>query len=150
MFGNAVLFTFGSAVLATVLVLNDPISLLSLRNNLSLGLSGATLGVMLSIFVAYVIVKVCTVAAGILESLSFLSFSFPGIVIGVGFMLFFVRTPLYGTLWALLIGYIATYLPYGIKPLPAPSSRSTAIWRNPREFAAHHPSAPCAASSSRC
>ncbi|HQN19295.1 MAG TPA: ABC transporter permease subunit, partial [Syntrophobacteraceae bacterium] len=61
--------------------------------------------------------KVRTVASGILESLSFLSFSFPGIVIGVGFMLFFVRTPLYGTLWALLIGYIATYLPYGIKPL---------------------------------
>ena len=56
-------------------------------------------------------------AAGILESLSFLSFAFPGIVVGVGFMWFFVRTPLYGTLWALLIGYIATYLPYGVKPL---------------------------------
>jgi iron(III) transport system permease protein len=56
-------------------------------------------------------------ASGILESLSFLSFSFPGIVIGVGFMGFFVRTPLYATLWALLIGYIAAYLPYGIRPL---------------------------------
>ncbi|MDT8396929.1 MAG: ABC transporter permease subunit, partial [bacterium] len=55
--------------------------------------------------------------SGILESLSFLSFSFPGIVIGVGFMWFFVRTPLYATIWALLIGYIATYLPYGIRPL---------------------------------
>lgn len=98
-------------------VLKDPVSLLSLRNSLILGFSGATLGVILSIFVAYVIVKVRTAAAGILDSLSFLSFSFPGIVIGVGFMLFFVRTPLYGTLWALLIGYIATYLPYGIKPL---------------------------------
>jgi iron(III) transport system permease protein len=98
-------------------VLNDPVSLLSLKNSIILGLSGATLGVTLSIFVAYVIVKVRTIGAGILESLSFLSFSFPGIVIGVGFMLFFVRTPLYGTLWALLIGYIATYLPYGVKPL---------------------------------
>ncbi len=98
-------------------VLNDPVSLLSLRNSLILGFSGATLGVILSIFIAWVIVKVRTAEAGILESLSFLSFSFPGIVIGVGFMLFFVRTPLYGTLWALLIGYIATYLPYGIKPL---------------------------------
>jgi iron(III) transport system permease protein len=98
-------------------VLNDPISLLSLKNSLILGFSGATLGVMLSVAVAYVIVKVRTAASGLLESLSFLSFSFPGIVIGVGFMWFFVRTPLYGTLWALLIGYIATYLPYGIKPL---------------------------------
>jgi iron(III) transport system permease protein len=98
-------------------VLHDPVSLLSLKNSLLLGLVGATLGVILSVLVSYVIVKVRTTASGILESLSFLSFSFPGIVIGVGFMWFFVRTPLYSTLWALLIGYVATYLPYGIRPL---------------------------------
>ncbi len=98
-------------------VLKDPISLLALKNSLFLGVVGATLGVILSIFVSYVIVKVRTAASGILESLSFLSFSFPGIVIGVGFMWFFVRTPLYATIWALLIGYIATYLPYGIRPI---------------------------------
>jgi iron(III) transport system permease protein len=98
-------------------VLRDPISILALRNSLMLGLVGASLGVALSIFVSYVIVKVRTTASGILESLTFLSFSFPGIVIGVGFMWFFVRTPLYATIWALLIGYIATYLPYGIRPL---------------------------------
>lgn len=98
-------------------VLKDPVSLLALKNSVTLGVVGATLGIILSIFVSYVIVKKRTVAAGILESLSFLSFSFPGIVIGVGFMWFFVRTPLYATLTALLIGYIATYLPYGIRPL---------------------------------
>ncbi len=98
-------------------VLKDPISILALKNSLTLGIGGATLGVTLSIFVSYVIVKLRTVASGVLESLSFLSFSFPGIVIGVGFMWFFVRTPLYATIWALLIGYIATYLPYGIRPI---------------------------------
>ena len=98
-------------------VVQDPISLLSLKNSLLLGLAGATLGVLLSIFVAYVIVKVRSTASGILESLSYLSFSFPGIVIGIGFMWFFVQTPLYATLWALLIGYIAIYMPYGIRPL---------------------------------
>ena len=98
-------------------ILHDPISLLSLKNSVILGVGGASLGALLSIFVAYVIVKVRTRGAGILESLSFLSFSFPGIVIGVGFMWFFVRTPLYATIWALLIGYIATYLPYGIRPM---------------------------------
>lgn len=98
-------------------VLSDPISILSLKNSLMLGIGGATVGVMLSILVAYVIVKVRTKLAGVLESLSFLSFSFPGIVVGVGFMWFFVQTPLYGTIWALLIGYIATYLPYGIRPM---------------------------------
>jgi len=98
-------------------VVRDPISLLSLKNSLLLGVAGATLGVLLSTFVAYIIVKVRTTASGILESLSYLSFSFPGIVIGIGFMWFFVQTPLYATLWALLIGYIAIYMPYGIRPL---------------------------------
>lgn len=98
-------------------VLKDPVSILSLKNSLFLGITGATVGVILSIFVSYVIVKVKSKSAGILENLSFLSFSFPGIVIGVGFMWLFVRTPLYGTIWALFIGYLATYLPYGIRPL---------------------------------
>lgn len=100
-----------------IAVLRDPISLLALKNSLFLAVVGATLGVVLSIFVAYAIVKVKSRASGLLESLSYLSFSFPGIVIGVGFMWFFVQTPLYATIWALLIGYIATYLPYGIRPL---------------------------------
>jgi iron(III) transport system permease protein len=98
-------------------VLSDPISLLALKNSLFLAVTGATLGVFLSVFVAYVIVKVKSRASGVLESLSYLSFSFPGIVVGVGFMWFFVQTPLYATIWALLLGYIATYLPYGIRPL---------------------------------
>lgn len=99
------------------LVLADPISILSLRNSLLLGVGGAVLGMILSFFVSWVIVRVRSAASGLLESLTFLSFSFPGIVIGVGFLWFFVLTPLYGTLWALLLGYIATYLPYGIRPL---------------------------------
>ena len=98
-------------------VFADATSLLALRNSLFLAVVGATLGVMLSLFVAYVIVKLRTRSAALLESLTYLSFSFPGIVIGVGFMWFFVHTPLYATLTALLIGYIATYLPYGVRPL---------------------------------
>jgi len=100
-----------------IAVIRDPVSMMSLQNSLFLGIVGATLGITLSIFIAYVIVKIRTKASGLLESLTFLSFSFPGIVIGVGFMWFFVRTPLHATIWALLIGYIAAYLPYGVRPL---------------------------------
>ena len=41
-------------------VLKDPVSLLALKNSLYLGIGGATLGMILSFFVAYVIVKVRT------------------------------------------------------------------------------------------
>ena len=98
-------------------VLADATSLLALKNSLFLAIVGATLGVLLSLFVAYVIVKLRTRGAALLETLTYLSFSFPGIVIGIGFMWFFVQTPLYATVTALLIGYIATYLPYGVRPL---------------------------------
>lgn len=98
-------------------VLADPVAMLALKNSLFLATVGATLGVALSVFVAWVVVRVRTRAAALLELLSFLSFSFPGIVIGIGFLWFFVRTPLYATLTTLLLGYIATYLPYGVRPL---------------------------------
>lgn len=98
-------------------VLHDPISIRALKNSVFLGVVGATLGVALSVFIAYAIVRIKTRLSGLLENLTFLSYSFPGIVIGIGFMWVFVRTPLYATLGALLIGYIATYLPYGVRPL---------------------------------
>src|SRR5690606_41989105 len=73
--------------------------------------------IILSTLTSYVVVRVRTRSSAVLEALTFLSFSFPGLVIGVGFMWLFARTDLYGTLWALLIGYVAVYLPYGIRPL---------------------------------
>ncbi len=98
-------------------VVQDATTMRALRNSLILAVVGATLGVLLSLFIAYVIVKLRTKAAGLLEMLTFLSFSFPGIVIGIGFMWFFVQTPLYATLTALMLAYIAAYLPYGVRPL---------------------------------
>ncbi len=100
-----------------IAVFHEPGALLALRNSLFLAVVGATLGVALSLGVAYVVVKTRGPLATLLETLSFLSFSFPGIVIGIGFMWFFVQTPLYSTLAALLLAYIAAYLPYGVRPL---------------------------------
>lgn len=98
-------------------VVQDETTMRALKNSLILAVVGATLGVLLSLFIAYVIVKVRTKASALLEMLTFLSFSFPGIVIGIGFMWFFVQTPLYATLTALMLAYIAAYLPYGVRPL---------------------------------
>ncbi|MGQ9700539.1 MAG: ABC transporter permease [Candidatus Bipolaricaulaceae bacterium] len=98
-------------------VFQDRLAIRSIGNTALLAVSGATLGVLLSVFVAYVLVKVKGRGAALLDLLVFLSFSFPGLIIGVGFMWFLIRTPLYGTLGALLVGYIGTYLPYGVRPL---------------------------------
>jgi iron(III) transport system permease protein len=99
------------------IVFENPVVIRALGNSVFLALAGATLGIILSVFVSYVIVKVKSRGSALLESLSFLSFSFPGMIIGVGFMWFLVQTPLYATIWGLLIAYIATYIPYGVRPL---------------------------------
>lgn len=98
-------------------VLSDPIAGRAFRNTVFLALVGATLGVLISLFVAYAVTKVRSRLTSVLDSLTFVSYAFPGLVIGVGFMWFLVRTPLYGTVWALLVAFIGTYLPYGVRPL---------------------------------
>lgn len=98
-------------------VLRNSVIVRALKNSVFLSIAGATLGIVLSLFVAYVVVKVRSKGSALLESLSFLSFSFPGMIIGVGFMWFLVKTPLYATIWGLLVAYVGTYLPYGVRPL---------------------------------
>lgn len=98
-------------------VLGDRLTVQAFRNSVILSVGGATLGILLSTLASYVIVRVRNTGSAILETLAFTSFAFPGLIIGIGFMWAFVRTSLYATIWALLIGYVATYLPFGIRPL---------------------------------
>lgn len=98
-------------------VFSDPIAGRALRNTAILATIGATIAVLLSLFVGYVVTRIRSRLTAILDSLTFMSYSFPGLIIGIGFMWFLVRTPLYGTVWALLLAYVGTYLPYGVRPL---------------------------------
>lgn len=98
-------------------VLGDRLMLQAFYNSVFLALVGATLGITLSTFASYVIVRLRNAGSAILETFVFASFAFPGLVLAIGFMWAFVRTGAYGTVWALLIGYVATYLPFGIRPL---------------------------------
>lgn len=98
-------------------VLADRLTGTAFRNSVFLALVGATFGIVMSTLSSYIIVRVRNWGSALLEVLAFTSFAFPGLVLAIGFMWAFVRTDLYGTIWALLIGYIATYLPFGIRPL---------------------------------
>lgn len=98
-------------------ILQDRLTLQAFYNSVFLALAGATIGILLSILSSYIVVRVRNLGSAILEMLAFTSFAFPGLILGIGFMWAFVRTGVYGTIWALLIGYVATYLPFGIRPL---------------------------------
>ncbi|WP_368641431.1 ABC transporter permease subunit [Castellaniella ginsengisoli] len=98
-------------------VFQEPAVLRALRNSLLLAGAGATLGAALSLGVACVCVKTHGPPTRLLRMLSFLPFAFPALVLGIGFKGFFAQIPPHATLAALLLAYIAVYLPYGVRPL---------------------------------
>lgn len=49
-----------------------------------------------------------------LAFLSVLPVAVPGLVYGLGLVWTLLRTPLYGTIWILLLAYVAKFLPYGV------------------------------------
>ncbi len=53
----------------------------------------------------------------VLDQLATMPLVFPGIVMGVAFLMIYLAIPLpiYGTIWALTIAYIVRYLPYGLR-----------------------------------
>lgn len=96
-------------------IFTEPRSLRVLTNSIILAVVGATLAMVLSSALSYVTVKTRVSGRGLLETLSFVPFAFPGIVLGVGLLWAYVRTPFYFTIWILLIGYITRFTPYGIR-----------------------------------
>ncbi len=96
-------------------VLSDPILLRSLKNTLVLGFSAAGIGIVISSLVAYVIAKSRFKARAVLDFLSWLPWSIPGILLGMALMWTFLLihkiVPIYGTMGALVMAMVISGLP---------------------------------------
>ncbi|HEY2987037.1 MAG TPA: iron ABC transporter permease [Candidatus Binatia bacterium] len=96
-------------------VLSDPILIRSLKNTLVLGFSSAGIGVVVSSLVAYVIVKSRFKARMLLDFLSWLPWSIPGILLGMALLwtllLIHKIVPIYGTMGALVLAMSISGLP---------------------------------------
>lgn len=96
-----------------VYVFTYPLSARAVWNSLKLAVGGATVCMALALLVAYGIHRGRQRGRGTLDVLSSLPIGFPGIVLAMGILLAYIRTPVYSTLWILLIGYVTRYMPYG-------------------------------------
>jgi iron(III) transport system permease protein len=87
----------------------------AIRNTFILGLIGATATMALGTIVAYVTVRTRWKQRKIIEGLAWLPWMMPGVVMGVGLLWAFAflprSIPIYGTIWALLVAYLALGLP---------------------------------------
>jgi iron(III) transport system permease protein len=98
-------------------VLHDPIIFRSLWNTISIGLGAGAFGVVFFSLIAYAVAKSRLPGRSLLDFLSWLPWSIPGILLGIALLWTFLGTkiflPLYGTLYILMIAMIIKSMPFG-------------------------------------
>jgi iron(III) transport system permease protein len=82
----------------------------ALPNTAVLAVGGASLAVVLATVLAYAFHRLRLPFRSALEAAAALPVTVPGIVIGMGFLVIWVGTPLYGTLWIMLLAFVIHFL----------------------------------------
>jgi len=82
-------------------------------NSFILAFAGATIAMVMALVVSYMIHRTKGFGARLLDILCVIPIGFPGIVLAMGVLVTYIKTPIYATLWILLLGYITRFFPYG-------------------------------------
>jgi len=97
--------------------LGDPVLLRSLWNTIAIGLGAGVVGILFYSLIAYVIVKTRYRGRWLLDFLSWLPWSVPGILLGIALLWTFLQTriflPIYGTIYLLMIAMVIKSMPFG-------------------------------------
>ncbi|HXG49850.1 MAG TPA: iron ABC transporter permease [candidate division Zixibacteria bacterium] len=89
----------------------------SVFNSLTVSVASATVAIALTFVAAWFIVRASLKARWLLDQMAMLPLVFPGIVMGIAILKMYLALPIpvYGTIWILVLAFIARYLPYGIR-----------------------------------
>jgi iron(III) transport system permease protein len=89
----------------------------AMKNSIILATTTATVAMLLTSLVAWIVYKSRLPGSWLLDFLAFVPITIPGIVMGMSLILLYVAFPLpiYGTIWVLLIAYVTRYIPYGMR-----------------------------------
>ncbi len=96
---------------------NNPLTVRATVNSLILGVAGATLTIFFSLIISYLVQRTRMKARHVLDYLATLPAGVPAVVFAVALLwgYIFLPVPIYGTIWMLLIAYIAHYIPFGVR-----------------------------------
>jgi iron(III) transport system permease protein len=97
--------------------LDDSVLLRSLWNTVLIGVGSGLIGVLFFALIAYMIVKTRHAGRWLLDFLSWLPWSIPGILLGMALLWTFLQTkiflPIYGTIYLLMIAMVIKSMPFG-------------------------------------
>jgi iron(III) transport system permease protein len=98
-------------------VLNYPNLTRSVWNSLILSFSSATLIMLVTSVICWIVVKTKLPGRWLLDNLASLPMVFPGLVLGLSLMIFYLNVDIgvYGTMWILFIAYVTRFMPYGLR-----------------------------------
>lgn len=85
-----------------------------IKNSVLVGAGSATVATLLCVVAAFIIVRSKIKGRQSLDHLLSLPIVIPGTVLGLAFLILYLRVPLpiYGSLWLIMLAYIAHYAPY--------------------------------------
>jgi len=86
----------------------------ALWNTIYLAVLSGVICVLAGLLISFMEIRRASFATRLIAFLGVLPVAVPGLVYGLGLIWAYVQTPLYGTVWVLLLAYIAKFLPYGI------------------------------------
>jgi iron(III) transport system permease protein len=101
------------------LVTHNPIAFRGIRNSLILASVGATVAIATATIIAYAIHRTKSRARAWLDVITTLPIGVPGLVLAIGLFVALIHTPLYGTLWILLVAYTIRFFTYGQRSISA-------------------------------
>ena len=109
-------------------VLGEPKNVAATLNTVWVALGTATLTMVLSLDVAWVIVRQRVKGAGVLDALSFLPNAIPGVIVGISLIFLFSmpvlrELKLYGTLTSIVLGLAISYIAFGSRTMQSALSQ---------------------------
>ena len=89
----------------------------ALVNTLVVGLASASVVTVMALLVAWLVFRTRFRARWLLEHLGALPLVLPGIVLGIAVLRTYLTwpIPIYGTVWIIVVAYVARYTPFGIR-----------------------------------
>ena len=86
-------------------------------NSLSLAVGTATVIMLVTSVICWIVVKTKMPGRWVLDNLASLPMVFPGLVLGLSLMIFYlnVNVGVYGTMWIMFIAYVTRFMPYGLR-----------------------------------
>lgn len=96
-------------------IFSDSESRRAITNTAIIALGGASLAVGVGFVISYVCTRTDVKGRGLLDYIAFLPFAFPGSVLAIGVISTFINSPIYNTIWIMLLAFSIKFMPYSIR-----------------------------------